>query len=435
MELLLENPRAGLDTPLEIDSLTTRFGAAWWERFMAETGQLSAPQAFRACLDAGETARMRRCILDIIAELGSTIRNAYGYRLWIEGEQVTDLDAHFAKAPRPGEDIEDWTRRAFGDQHFGIILNRGEKFNMELSRAMAYVLKPMMERAGMPTEGIIFTIFIGNYDMTPLGIHKDLPGKSVIHFHLGPGSKTMYVWDDDKYETAPGEKRQNNKAVEPHLASATRHTFHEGDLYFMPENRFHLGTQSGLSIGIACWFNNRSNIHFAQRLVQLLRQNYLHDSGTMLRHDRRPVDDIGHLEQTLDQFDLSEVGEASVKDTLRHIYKDFRYALFSNAGFRSSPFPNLAPAGIREDSRVRVTDPYRILARETDAQGEMTLYMRGTKVAIRELGGVRALVDALNAGRELAMAEVLALLGAPWTFATARYLLELMHKHRGIQIR
>ncbi len=434
METTTEYPIRKADARLDPQEFAKRFDGAWWDEFLDGTVQMSTPEAFGGRMTAEHTRRMRRCILDIIAQHAATCRDSYGYRVWVEGQQLTDLDDHFARAPQAGEDVEDWTRRAFGDKRFGIILNRGEKFNEELSAAMAHALKPLLSKMGMPTEGILFTIFIGNYDMTPLGIHKDLPGKSVMHFHLGPGSKTMYVWEDEHYKTEPGEKRQNNMSFAPHLDSAIARTFHEGDIYFMPENRFHLGTQYGLSIGIACWANNRSKRHFAERLMQLVKLNYLLPSEDMLKSDRLAADDVSAVDSTMALFAAPEIGEGSLKALLRHVYKDFRLALFSNAGFRNAPLPNPDALAISDDDSICIEEPYRIFYVRDPEQKTLALYVRGTKVILNEVGGLRALVDALNGGHRFAFPAVLDMLGEPWTEHAARYLLGLLHRHRGIRI-
>ncbi|MES2118787.1 MAG: hypothetical protein V4578_26705 [Pseudomonadota bacterium] len=398
---------------------------------MERTGQMSKPAVFPACLTPEQTARLRRCVLDIVAEVAREHQETYGYRLWLDGRQSEDLTAHFAAHPTPDEDLETWVARAFGDKKFGIILNRGEKFSQQLSRSIAFALQPLLERIGMPSEGFLFTIFIGNYDMTPLGIHKDLPGKSVMHFHLGPGAKTIYTWEDDDY-ACPPEQRQNNMTPGPHLATATRHTFQEGEIYFMPENKFHLGTQDGLSIGVACWCNNRSSYDFGAQLMQWVRRKYLQPSDVMLKADKNGLDDISAVEQTIALFDFPE--QSTVKDLMRDAYKDHKYAMYSNGGFRNAPLPNTAVAALGPASVVQIEEPYRFYHYLEADGGQLVLYVRGTRIALRHRPGVIALLEALNGGARLSLDAVHALLGAEWPVASVHYLLKLLHRHHGIRV-
>ncbi|MGC0152933.1 hypothetical protein ACPRNU_10780 [Chromobacterium vaccinii] len=421
-----------IENPLAPARLRRQFDAGWWTDFLAHSEQMSRPCVFADALDAGQARLMRRQVLDILAELGQTHKAKYGYRLWLDGRQVDELDEHFALHPLPHEEVEDWVGRAFGERKFGIILNRGEKFSPGLSQAIALIMEPALKMIGMPTEGILFTVFIGNYDMTPLGIHKDSPGKSVIHFHLGPGPKTMYTWRDDDYVTAPGEKRCNNMNIAPHLPSAAHHAFGAGQLYFMPENMFHLGMQDELSIGIACWFYNRSDHDFACELLHRVREAHLRPSERMLKADRRPVDDIATVESALSLLALP--GDGDLRALIRDVYRDLRYSLFSNAGYRNSPVPREDKPEMRPDSRVAAEAPYRMLCRPADEAGRLALYVRGTKIALGNFPGLEAIVDRLNGGGKFAVEDIVAMVDDPLAEKKVRYLLGLLHRYRGIAV-
>ncbi|AXE35405.1 hypothetical protein [Chromobacterium phragmitis] len=421
-----------LEESLAPARLRRRFDADWWTRFLTLNKHMSQPCVFSDALDAIQVRLMRRQVLDILAEVARIHQTKYGYRLWLDGRQVDDLDEHFSQPPLADEDVESWVRRVFGERKFGIILNRGEKFSAGLSQAIALILEPALKMIGMPTEGILFTIFIGNYDLTPLGIHKDSPGKSVIHFHLGPGSKTMYTWDDDDYVTAPDEKRFNNMNVAPHLPSAAAHTFHAGQLYFMPENRFHLGMQNELSIGIACWFYNRSDHDFACELLHRVRETCLRPSEIMLKADRRPIDDVGTVEAALSLLALPEDGD--LRSLMRGAYRDLRYSLFSNGGYRNSPIPREVQPEIRPDSRVAAAAPYRMRCMPAQAAGRFELYVRGTKLALGNFPGLEGVIDRLNSGGKFAIAEIAAMVDDPLAEKKVHYLLRLLHRYHGVDI-
>ena len=55
--------------------------------------------------------------------------------------------------------------------------------------------------------------------MDPLGIHQDHRGENVIHFHLGPGDKQMYIWDEDAYKELT-DLKHNNTDIAPLLPHA-----------------------------------------------------------------------------------------------------------------------------------------------------------------------------------------------------------------------
>ena len=218
-----------------------KFNSDWWDHFLLTTQQMTQTSVLKNCMPKEETSLMQSHILEILSDLARLRTNKFGYRVYIDGIQLenNDMIQIYDSPPRKNETLEEWTKRTFGERKFGMIINQGERFNLLLSKLIALKLKPLLTKIGMPTEGIIFTLFIGNYDSTPLGIHLDLPGKSVLHFHLGPGSKTMYTWDTNTYLELVGEEKHNNQNIKKYLPYANKHHFDEGDIYFMPEDTYH----------------------------------------------------------------------------------------------------------------------------------------------------------------------------------------------------
>jgi hypothetical protein len=336
--------------------------------------------------------------------------------------------------PMPGEPVEDWVKRTFGDKKFGMIINEGERFNVQLSDKIALKLAPLLEKTGIPTEGVIFTLFIGNYDSTPLGIHLDLPGKSVIHFHLGPGSKTMYTWDNAEYEALVGEEKYNNKEVKKYLPYANSHPFDEGDIYFMPENTYHVGTQEGLSIAIACWCFNRANYDFAKRLLDIVKEQYLQVSPLMLKPDRNPLEDTSGADKTIDLYALPEdVNGLSFKDLLHETYKDLRYTLHSNAGYRTFPFPRKEKPTFELTDTIQIAKPYRIQYHRSNT-GKLFIYVRGVKTEMKYFSCIETFIDTLNEEKPLTVAELLQTLNPSWDAAVGRHILGILYQHHGINV-
>lgn len=413
----------------------TSFDAPWWDMFLRGTGGMSHCEVFKDTLARSETAAMRRDVLDMIEETCRERRLRYGIRLWVDGAQVENLDQFFDTPPLPHEDIGDWTARVFGERKYGIIFNRGEKFSDHLSRTMALKLQPLIERIGMPTEGFLFTVFIGNYDNTPLGIHKDLAGKSVMHFHLGPGGKTMHTWDDEPYSTHAAADPDHAKSLAHHAHYAQSHEFSEGDIYFMPENRFHIGTQSGLSVGIACWCNNRSVQDMATRLFTLFARDHVRESAAMLKADPAGLEETGGIEPVLDLYDFPpELEHASMKDVFRYVYRDLRYALWSNGGLRNGPLPRRDRVTIRENSLVQAEVPYRMRHYLSADGRRLSLFARGTRLEMNNNPAIVRVVTRINRGDAVAVKELEELAAPDLPVLGVRQLLQQLRAFRGITI-
>ncbi|UUZ49052.1 hypothetical protein LP420_00460 [Massilia sp. B-10] len=155
----------------------------------------------QGCVDPARRDFFEQSVLEVLRELCRLRTNEYGLRIYINGEQLPRkrLDHFYDHPPAPGEHLLAWVARVFPEQEFGIIINTGEKFVHALSQEIALMLAPLFAALGFPREGINYTIFIGNYDKTPLGIHQDKRGENVMHFHLGPARKSMFLWDEPTY--------------------------------------------------------------------------------------------------------------------------------------------------------------------------------------------------------------------------------------------
>jgi hypothetical protein len=411
------------------------FGNEWWDSFLDTTNNMSETAVFRDCITPGDTSLMRKYILRILADIARLRTIQFGYRVYIDGRLLSsnDMVDIYNSPPFDDEELEDWVKRTFGDKKFGMIINQGERFNPALSKMIALKLKPLLEKIGMPTEGIIFTLFIGNYDSTPLGIHLDSPGKSVIHFHLGPGSKTMYNWETQEYEGLVGEKKYNNKDIGSFLPYASKYDFGEGDIYFMPEDKYHVGTQEGLSIAIACWCYNRNNYDFALRLQALLAEQYLSASNENLKPDKNNLEDVSGVEKTLKLFNLpEELKHLTFEDLMRDIYKDLRYSLYSNAGYRTNPPPEKEPVNFGKEDVIQANHPFHIKYKEALDITKLHVYIRGTKIELNNFVCIKHFIDRINVGQPVKVRELLNLLDKEWDEKIGLYILSLMHKYHGI---
>lgn len=414
-----------------------KFSSIWWDDFLSSTQNMSQTAVIRNGMPKEETALMQQYILDILADIAKLRTNKFGYRVYIDGVQLenNDMIQVYDSPPKKDETLVEWVNSAFGERKFGMIINQGERFSLKLSKLIAFKIKPLLDKIGMPTEGIIFTLFIGNYDSTPLGIHLDLPGKSVIHFHLGPGSKTMYTWDTKEYLDLVGEEKYNNQNINKYLPFANKHHFDEGDIYFMPEDTYHVGTQEGLSVAIACWCYNRSNQDFAQRLQSLLLEQYLKKVDENLKPDSNPIDNVSALDKTLDLFDIpAALEQLNFKDLMKETYRDLRYSLYSNAGYRTSPFLKAESISFDLNDTIEIEKPYKILYKESLDTQKLQLFIRGTKFELNNFDGIKTLIDEINTDKPIVVKDALSILDKNWDHDIGLYILSVLYKHHGIQV-
>ncbi|WP_047243051.1 hypothetical protein [Chromobacterium subtsugae] len=414
----------------------TAFSEAWWADFMDRSQNLSKPVVVKNAIPQEKFRHHQQNVLSIIADLAKLKTTQFGYRIYIEGRLLgpNEMDDIFEKsAPLENEELETWAARVFGDQRFGIILNSGEKFNQALSKEIAVALAPLFDEIGYPRGGVQFTIFIGNYDKTPLGIHQDQRGESVIHFHVGPGSKTMYVWDREQYKNLLETQNLTRKDFAKLRPYASEFHFESGDLYFMPEGTYHIGMQEGLSVGITVWRYSHTDDLLAKHLHQRIFKQIPVEKTEDFQHDENSLDDTSGLDKIIEKYSLTdECKNLNYSELLRKTYQDWRYSVHSNAGYRNSPFPREGLEKIALQDRIAIESPYKILARESENTDKIYIYVRGHKIEFNRFPCVLALIQRLNEGRTEAVADLLQILDKSWPAQVGLYILNELYHWRGI---
>jgi hypothetical protein len=421
-----------------VDEKVVTFNSKWWDDFISKTENLSKTTVFKNCLTTEETKLMRKYLLDIIAELASMRTVDFGYRVFIEGVQqgYKSMEKIYDLPPLEDEDFEQWANRCFEDKKFGMIINRGEKFSPKLGQLVSNKILPLLDKIGIPRLGITFTIFIGNYGWTPIGIHTDAKGENVLHFHLGNGSKTMYTWDKEIYEslTTPIE-RINNVNVEPYIPYANEFPYDEGDLYFMPQGEYHIGKSDDLSMGLTLWFNNHVKSALSRRTIQVIIDQFLQENDEILALDKNDITDISNFKESLDLFAIpDEMDGLTFKELLVEAYKEFRYSLYSNGGFWTRPFPKEQDYSFSLIDIIEIEKPYLIYFHESLDKKNLHIYVRGSKIVLNNHKGIVKVVEEINRGTQISVEKLNNLLDKDWESSICFYILNLLYLHHGIKV-
>ncbi len=420
-----------------MDDITNNFNSDWWDSFLETTENMSKTSVFKNRINKQETSLMRSLVLEVLAEIGKLRTVQYGYRVYVDDKQLSfnEILPILDTPPMAEETIEEWSKRVFGEKKFGMIINVGEKFNLALSKLIALKVQPLLEKVGMPREGINFTLFIGNYDNTPLGIHQDAPGENVIHFHLGPQGKTMYTWDKSEYEQLVGEKRSNNKDVDTYIPYATEFSFKEGDLYFMPQGEYHVGKNEGLSMALTFWFYNHSKVKFADKLNNVVMNQFLVKSDDLLKPDNNPLNDVSGVESTLELLNIPEhLENLTLKELMKEAYKDLRYSIHSNAGYRTSPFSKEEDILFDIDDFIEIEKPYKILYKESINKEKLHVFVRGIKIELNNFDCIKSFINTINIGKPLKVGDLLTKLDKEWDPEIGLYILSEIYKNHGIAL-
>lgn len=328
-----------------------------------------------------------------------------GFRLYVKGEEKTGYQvSNLIKGKKfngnKTEDIQSYCKKNFGEK-FGIITNYCEKHSEILAEQILKTVRPLFDVVGVPPWGIELTTFIGNYGWTPLGIHTDERGENVLHYHLGPGKKQMYVWDEKVYKEK-GKGVSNNKNIDPLLKHAKKFEFGAGDLYYMPWNMHHVGYSGDFSIGVTLWFNNPTRYNFSKLMIESIKNLYLKNDQSIIENQ---LDYINNDDTFFDFINTLDVDNKILKEPLEKFlnqsYNEYKKCLISNGGWQNPPlrfyekidskkeyFVNLKSKTIMTKSLYKM--------RVEKLENRLYVYVRGYRVSFKYFPELEEIIKRLN---------------------------------------
>ena len=249
------------------------FSEDWWRFFLSASDNMNQSLIVRDVLAGAVVEKLYNEIRGIIRN--SSVTN--NFRVYINGVQASN-DRIITNLPLEEEDMDRWRNRVFGEEKFSIIINQCEQLSVHLSAYLGTCVEHLRDLAGIPLLGYNLTIFMGNYGFTPLGVHHDGTGNNVLHFHVGPGDKVMYNWDEQLYTPEVAAL-----PLDKQLALAEEFRFSAGDLYFMPWNKYHIGNTEDFSIGFTLWFNNPTRASYMKKLTDDVLVGLIDDGETVIQ--------------------------------------------------------------------------------------------------------------------------------------------------------
>ena len=422
----------------EIDK--TPFSSRWWDYFLVENKNFTESCIMKNCLNEELVQVLNNGVLEMLRERYRIQDVHRGFRVYIEGvEQNDDFDKNLAlNPPKKDDDILKYSERTF-DKKFGMIINSGEKHSDILADVLLEKMKPLIEKIGLPTSGIELTIFIGNYGWTPLGIHQDQKGENVIHFHLGPGAKTMYTWDEDKYHELTGTKH-NNKDIEPLLKYAKEFPFAEGDLFYMPWNKFHVGFSDEISVGITLWFNNPTKSEFTNKVMKSFFNQYDAKDESILTPQINYMENDNSFIDLLDTIKIDDnLKKLNTVDFFKYIYNEYKYAILSNGGWQSVPLNKevrdkyvVEEYEFLDNKKIKAKNGYEIIYKiQNDI---LNVFVRGSKVEMSYFPEIINIINQINTHNTLEINNLIDFSNENFPKEAGLYFLSLMYNKRGIDV-
>lgn len=415
------------------------FGSeAWWDHFILETASMKKTVVLKNVLTP-VVNEYRNYILDTFVNLA---KRKWEDRCRIYVENLIDVgtnDIIRSSPPLPGEDLVDWSTRAFKGKRFAIILNNAQNYSDALAKQIHHLLRPLVEKLGIPHGGFDVTFFIGNYKYTPLGFHKDPEGHKVMHLHLGPGNKDMHLIDPELYEGELANITFKNNSFngfteyDKIMHHSTKYVIKEGDVYFMPWGIYHVGKSEELSASITVWHMDPSvrdmqrklNNNLIEKIFKTGIDDLIETNPTGFGADRI----LRALKPTMELDE--EYQNISIGDAIPNLVGDYLMQLKSNGYFGAASIPTADELPIRETTRISGNEPFPIVYKVVK-QEQIAVFVRGNRILLPYHPFLPKFIDQLNAWVPLKLDEAIQPLALDWEMDSIYDLIQTLHSYKGI---
>ena len=418
-----------------LSSQTSLCSTFQWSTFLSLSKELTQPCIIRDAL-VQDLDTYHALTKEVFR--GITHDNSAQLRMWIDGQlqkngqqMIRDTQEHMT------DSVSQWAESVFKDRSFGIVMNDCEKYDDRLNKKILSFLAPLLQQVGYPSVGIDFTYFIGNYGYTPLGFHIDPLGHSVLHLHLGPGRKYMYLVHDPE-AVADFRKRKGDYskkvdiAIEDYIDQATEYAIEPGDLFYMPTGELHVGKSDELSIGLTVWLRAGSHAEITEIACTRLfsKVNLKHNSPIPFA---QCINNTSHLHDEMkEQFAKAGIASnVSFIDQIGIELTDYQYEIASNQGLAVQPM--VREGSIKESIRhaiIALNQPFTIYYYKMH-NDLLKIFVRGYHFSVPYNFEIITILNQLNQGRTFSFQEVQDILEA-WEEDSIVYIFQMMFAYRGI---
>ncbi|WP_083646970.1 JmjC domain-containing protein [Kitasatospora sp. CB01950] len=120
------------------------------------------------------------------------------------------------------------------ERRYALVVHAFHAFHAGQWERQRAFFEPLWERSGLPLSGAITTLFHGNYEHTPVGVHQD---RFATFMFAVEGRKRMRFWRRRPW-TEPVTTKLDYRA---HLADSFTAEPEPGDLLYWPADYYHVG--------------------------------------------------------------------------------------------------------------------------------------------------------------------------------------------------
>ena len=313
--------------------------------------------------------------------------------------------------------LSDWFSGKCEQRKVCLIINGTECLNEHLAEQFGRLCKYALERnKNDDVPAFELTTFIGDYGFTPFGVHLDEAVSDILHFHLGPGDKSFYLWEPEVIEQMSLSVDEMQFPSQDLLETAKTYRVHPGDVFILPPNLYHVAYTHGFSVGIAF-------VMACEKVDALIHESVCSAAENLLSNvttEKVQLTEEGITQLVPESVQLHNWIEKSVVSTI--------YKRKSRLSFRGSPIETQIT--VTPDSYIKKTEPFSIYYRTHDSK--LSIYCRGYEMSLPRRPSIIELIDALNTGQDFYVKNLIKRFSGTLSEPALLFLLNYLVRHRGV---
>jgi 50S ribosomal protein L16 3-hydroxylase len=283
-----------------------------------------------------------------------------------------------------------------GGRKFGLVVDDFQAFDATLWLRVREFLRGLFEHTGLPGETAKATIFLGNYDSTPFGLHR---GRSGNFMYVVDGRKRMRTWPDAFFR---GKEDLTNRLDYQHYNDDSIVLDADpGDVIYWPSDYWHIGEsvdgQLSAAVSIALFMDHVASADLQSEARGMVAQRLARNppAKPFVVYPSRIGESVGAIAEVVSR------ATAALREVSQDPGLDLRlHAAWLNhvtgSGFTTVPSP-LPMDHLDDQAVVRGRPEYPIIWMHTDDE-DLICSVNGHAFSLTASPSNVALLERLNRG-------------------------------------
>jgi hypothetical protein len=251
-------------------------------------------------------------------------------------KQLVDVDQYLPDSK--DESIEQYEERVdqfLDGRKFGLIAEHFQIFDSQIWFRIREFVRGLYEFTGLPGEDTKATIFLGNYDRTPIGLHKGSSHNFMFVLH---GRKRIRLWP--KRYFSGGNRIEHTIKYDEYLEDSILLEGRPGDILYWPSGYWHIGESAqdhelSMGLSLSIFMNSKRSVLGWNTIGKLLNARLqLKEDQTTTRFNQSVILD---LLPELAKQSRNAIRELADQPSLDHALQVTMLNYFTATGFTRVP--------------------------------------------------------------------------------------------------